>query len=172
MNTAAQRGTIQFTNPTINTEFDSGIPFISGNIVIPYCILPQVYVLGCLFFSFIFEQPFDLRILVDFYWIWLYLRFFMRTNFNDEVQIGDLSPEFAFTTFFPEKLHRTVEIASDICYAFFNMCGFVNLARNYLANRPIEVVSVKKQQFSPVRRVEDSKPDPEQKTKAMSFLNE
>jgi hypothetical protein len=39
---ALQRDTtaIQFTNPTIKTEFDSGIPFISGNIVIPYSILP------------------------------------------------------------------------------------------------------------------------------------
>jgi hypothetical protein len=69
---------ISFTNPAIKTEFDSGIPFISGNIVVPYSILPQLYIFTNLFVSFIFEQPFDLRVLIDFFWIWLYLRFFMR----------------------------------------------------------------------------------------------
>lgn len=35
-----ESGQINFNNPTLRTEFDSGIPFISGNIVVPYSILP------------------------------------------------------------------------------------------------------------------------------------
>ena len=96
---------IQFANPSIKTDFDSGIPFISGNIVIPYAIMPQLYIITNIFVSFIFEQPFDLRILIDFFWIWLYLRFFMRIHYNkDQSQVGDLSAEFALSTFFPQKM--------------------------------------------------------------------
>jgi hypothetical protein len=39
-NSAISSGQIQFSNPTINSEFDSGIPFISGNIIVPYSVLP------------------------------------------------------------------------------------------------------------------------------------
>jgi len=92
-----------FINPIDTNQFDSGIPFISGNIVFPYSILPQVYIVASLFISFIFEQPFDLRVLADFFWIWLYLRFFMRTTRNGIVQVGDLSQEFALATFFPVR---------------------------------------------------------------------
>lgn len=35
-----QVSAITFTNPSIKTEFDSGIPFISGNIILPYQLLP------------------------------------------------------------------------------------------------------------------------------------
>jgi len=84
-----------------SNQFDSKIPFISGNIVVPYTFLPQLYVCASLLICFVFERPFDLRILIDFFWIWLYLRFFMRTTRVDVTQTGDLSPEFALSSFFP-----------------------------------------------------------------------
>ena len=123
-----------FVNPTaVSTEFDTGIPFISGNIIVAYSILPQLYIVGSLIISFIFEQPFDLRILLDFFWIWLYLRFFMKTN---DGQVGDLTQEFALSTFFPQRLSKPVQVMSELCFAFFNMCGFVNCVRNYLSRAP------------------------------------
>ena len=80
-----------------------------------------------------FEQPFDLRIMLDFFWIWFYLRYFMRTQDN---QIGDFSPEFAFHTFFPEKLKKPVMALSEVSYALFNMCGFVNFMHRYMQGLP------------------------------------
>lgn len=50
-----ESGQINFNNPTLRTDFDSGIPFISGNIVVPYSILPQLYLVANLFVSFVFE---------------------------------------------------------------------------------------------------------------------
>ena len=72
---------INFTNSQ-KSEFDTGIPFIASNVVIPYSVLPQLYIFSSLFVAFIFEQPFDLRILIDFLWIWVYIRFFMKSSFN------------------------------------------------------------------------------------------
>lgn len=109
-------------------EFDSGIPFISGNIVMPYSILPQLYIIASLASSFVFEQPFDLRILIDFFWVWFYLRFFMRTNGS---QVGDFTPEFAINTFFPARFRKSVKAVSEVSYAMFNMCGFINWMQRY-----------------------------------------
>jgi hypothetical protein len=50
---------------------------------------------------FLFEQPFDFRVLLDFYWVWFFLRFFMR---NKNSSIGDFSPEFSLSLFFPSRL--------------------------------------------------------------------
>lgn len=139
----SQGSAISFSNPTIKTEFDSGIPFISGNIVVPYAILPQLYMVASLLVAFIFEQPFDLRVLIEFFWVWLYLRFFMRIYASEgEFQVGDLSPEFAVSTFFPQKMEAALNTVSEVSFAFFNMCGFVNMARNWLGRRQ-EVGEVK-----------------------------
>ena len=86
----------------IITEFDSGIPFISGNIIIPYHLLPQCYIFSTLFVRFIFERPFSMRFLFDFFWVWFYIRFFMKSTNSQGIQeIGDLSPEFQFCLYFP-----------------------------------------------------------------------
>jgi hypothetical protein len=117
----------------LKREFDTAIPFISSTIKIPYSVLPQLYIFASLGVSFLFEQPFDLRILLDFFWIWFYLRYFMRTQDN---QIGDFSPEFAMHTFFPAKLQGAVKVASEFSYAIFNMCGFVNYMHRYMQGLP------------------------------------
>ena len=127
---------------TETKEFDSGVPFISGNIIIPYSILPQLYIVASLSVSFLFEQPFDLRILLDFFWIWFYLRFFMRSNVT---QVGDFTPEFAMHTFFPQKLKGPVKIISEVAYAMFNMCGFINWMQRYQQGLPAP--EPKSQQF-------------------------
>ena len=60
----------------------------------------------------------------------------MKTYASEEqMQVGDLSNEFALTTFFPERLQKPISIASELCFAFFNMCGFVNFTRNWLAKK-------------------------------------
>lgn len=57
----------------------------------------------------------------------------MRTQDN---QIGDFSAEFAFHTFFPEKVRKPVMVISEFSYALFNMCGFVNFMHRYMQGLP------------------------------------
>ena len=90
-----------FNQVPFKAQFDSGIPFISGNIIIPYQILPQLYIFGTLSIRFLFEQPFDFRVLLDFYWAWFFLRFFMRSK---DGAIGDFSQQFSLSVFFPSRL--------------------------------------------------------------------
>jgi len=59
----------------------------------------------------------------------------MKTRVGDKAKIGDLSNEFALASFFPMRVRKPVEIASELCFAFFNMCGFVNCVRNALQNK-------------------------------------
>lgn len=85
--------------------------------------------------EFLFELPFNLKIIYDFFWIWFYIRFFMKTKKMDGAngfEIGDLSPEFGIHSFFPERLQPAVLAVSDLCYALLNMCGLVNCARRWL----------------------------------------
>ena len=119
--------------------FDTGIPFIVGTIRIPYGVLPQLYIAFTLSIEFLFVLPFNLKILYDFFWIWFYLRFFMKTKQAEGAEtggqlfeIGDLSPEFGIHSFFPERLQPPVLAASDVCYALLNMCGFINCTRRWL----------------------------------------
>ena len=63
----------------VEPYFDTGIPFIVGTINVPYEIVPQLYLLLQLFLAFLFEVPLTIRPILDFVFIWLYLRYFMRT---------------------------------------------------------------------------------------------
>lgn len=102
---------------------------------IPYGILPQLYIAFTLSIDFLFELPFNLKIIYDFFWIWFYIRFFMKTKKQDGshgFEIGDLSPEFGIHSFFPERLQQPVLAVSDLFYALLNMCGLVNCMRRWL----------------------------------------
>lgn len=114
--------------------------------MIPYSSLPQLYLCGNLFVSFIFEQPFDLRLLLDFFWVWFYLRFFMKTHYNNELQVGDLSNGFAICTFFPQRFQKPIMIASELSYAFLNMCGLMNILRNWLAKSQVLMTETKSEE--------------------------
>lgn len=127
---------------TTAKEFDTGIPFIHGTVRIPYGVLPQLYVIFTLVSEFLFELPFCGKIIIDYFWIWFYLRFFMRTmqpgaadpkTGEPVYEIGDLSAEFGLHSFFPERLQPPILAVSDLCYALLNMCGFVNGVRRWLA---------------------------------------
>lgn len=127
--------------------------------------------------------------LIDFFWVWLYLRFFMRVYTSEaEFQVGDLTEEFAMSTFMPSKVEPAVKGISEVCFAFFNMCGFVNLARNWLAKKeavPMEARNVEKKPMDEkkgskadgegktqktARKEEDPKETNERKKLAMEFL--
>ena len=56
------------------------MPFVSGTVQIPYEIVPQVYLLTELLLGFLFEAPITIRPFIDFFWIWLFIRYFMRTH--------------------------------------------------------------------------------------------
>jgi hypothetical protein len=73
-------------------EFDTGIPFILGTLRIPYGVLPQLYIGFTLSIEFLFELPFNIKILYDFFWIWFYLRFFMRTKPSGMTDGGSTAP--------------------------------------------------------------------------------
>lgn len=96
-----------------------------------------MYIVGNLLTLFLFEQPFDLRIILDFYWIWFYLRFFMP---NNEGQVGDLTHEFALASFFPQRIQAPISLVSEVSFAIFNMCGFVNWLRSRVAQRSYEPI--------------------------------
>jgi len=73
-----------FVNPSLASPakkksacFDTGIPFIKDTIKVPYDLVPSVYLFSYYFVMFLFEQPLTLRFLIDFFWVWFYLRFFM-----------------------------------------------------------------------------------------------
>ena len=139
LETSVQSQAVPTTTPK---EFDTGVPFIHGTVRIPYGVLPQLYVVFTLVSEFLFELPFCGKIIIDYFWIWFYLRFFMRTMQPGAVdpktgepmyEIGDLSAEFGLHSFFPERLQPPILAVSDLCYALLNMCGFINGARRWLA---------------------------------------
>ena len=94
-----------------------------------------MYLCTELLFGFLFEAPITLRPLIDFFWIWLFIRYFMCTHASGQSTIGDLSPEFALSTFFPQRARPTVISISDGTYACMNMCGAVTHIRRWLEGR-------------------------------------
>lgn len=52
-------------------------------------------------------------------------------------QVGDLSHDFALWTYFPQKLHQSVNIASQLCYAMINLCGVMNSIRRYQEGKSV-----------------------------------
>jgi len=50
---------------------------------VPYSTLPQLFLVLYFFVNFLFEQPLNFRLLFDFYWVWFYLRFFMKTRVSE-----------------------------------------------------------------------------------------
>ena len=49
---------------------------------------------------------------------------------------------------------------SELCFAFFNMCGFVNCVRNYLSRAPYQ--PIKEEESKTVEKTEE----PQQKTES------
>eukprot|EP00347_Sterkiella_histriomuscorum_P014488 403360685 len=115
-------------------QFDTLIPFIKGNFMIPYQVLPQVYI-GLLFFTqFLLEIQQDYRLLSSFYFTWMYLRFFMKNNLNSQ-QVGDqYSQHFALSTFFPEQLNirERIEKISEMCQSISEKIRIIEAIQNCL----------------------------------------
>jgi len=63
------------------------------------------------------------------------MRHFMR-NLNTG-QVGDLSGDFALWTYFPQKLHQAVNVASQLSYAMINLCGVMNSIRRYQEGKSV-----------------------------------
>lgn len=60
--------------------FDTRIPFITGNLIVPFRMIPQLYIGLTFFIAFILELQYDFRIIFSLYFTWFYLRFFMKTK--------------------------------------------------------------------------------------------
>ncbi|KAL6068171.1 hypothetical protein QOT17_008416 [Balamuthia mandrillaris] len=52
---------------------------------------------------------------------WVYLRFFQRQPGNKSV-VGDLTPGFSFSSFFPENMQPTMSTIGDIFYNLLRLC--------------------------------------------------
>ena len=77
-------------------------------------------------------MPVNLKIVLDFFWVWFYMRYFMRwksITAPQSVQIGDMSPQFSLATFLPERVRPAVNAISEMTFAIFNMCGIINFIR-------------------------------------------
>ena len=86
-------------------NLNTGIPFLTDNIMLPFKQLPALYVFMCWLCAFIFEMSIDFSLLGTLYFSWIYLRFFMVTKQTAPNQIGDTSANFSLTSFFPERAH-------------------------------------------------------------------
>lgn len=96
-------------------SLNSGIPFISGCIMIPYSVLPMAFIICSLLIEFIFELPLNFRVFSDFFWTWFAIRFFASTGF----QIGEPAKEFAFSFFFPKRMRPYIERVSVPAFSCF-----------------------------------------------------
>ena len=61
-------------------HLDTLIPFITGNVTVLFKHLPQIYIGLSLVLAFLFEQDIDWTLLSSVYFIWLYMRLFMRNK--------------------------------------------------------------------------------------------
>ena len=62
---------------------------ITGNIVLPFKLLPAIYLGLCWTCAFLFEMRIDLSLLGTMFFSWIYLRLFMITKLTPPNQIGD-----------------------------------------------------------------------------------
>lgn len=76
-------------------QLDTGVPFITSNVVLPFKQLPVAYVFMCLLCAFIFELGMDFSLVGCLYFSWLFMRLFMVTKQTPPNQIGDSSNAFA-----------------------------------------------------------------------------
>ena len=99
----------------------------------------------------------------------------MRSNIT---QVGDFTPEFAMHTFFPAKLKGPVKVFSEVAYAMFNMCGFINWMQRYQQGLPAP--EAKSQQFEKVETTDTEasakplsrKSSTEKKKRALNYLDD
>ena len=105
---------------------DTGIPFITESIILPFKQLPTFYVFLCWLLAFVFEMSIDFSLFGTLYFSWLFLRFFMVNKQAAPNQVGDVTAAFALTTFFPERAQATVDWIGRVGHKFFNLCKLLD----------------------------------------------
>lgn len=100
-------------------SLDTKIPFITGPLLIPFQILPQLYLAGYYLTCFALELApstyYDLQMPFALYFSWFYLRFLMQ----GEV-VGEPGAHFALQTFFPEAYRPKIAELSDSVFQTVN----------------------------------------------------
>ena len=124
-------------------QLDTGVPFITSNVVLPFKQLPVAYVFMCLLCAFVFELNMDFSLVGCLYFSWLFMRLFMVTKHTPPNQIGDSSNAFALQTFFPEKAQSTVDWLCRVTYKFANLCKLVDGIQACLKSRNIALAKAK-----------------------------
>ena len=122
---------------------DTFVPFITGNILVPFSELPTAYVGLCWLCSFIFELPIDLSLCWSAYFSWLFLRLFMVTKGQAPGQVGDQSASFALVTFFPERAAPTVEWMGKVAFKFANLCKLIDAVQSCIISQKIKSAKAK-----------------------------
>ena len=118
-------------------QLDTFIPMVTSNIVLPFKVLPVGYLLLCWVCAFLFELPIDFSLLGCMFFSWLYMRLFMITKSMPPNQIGDSTPGFALSTFFPERCAPWLDWLAKVGYKAANMCKLIDALQSCLKKRQI-----------------------------------
>ena len=124
-------------------QLDTFIPMITSNIVLPFKVLPVGYLLLCWVCAFLFEMPIDFSLLGCMFFSWLYMRLFMITKSMPPNQIGDSTPGFALSTFFPERCAPWLDWLAKVGYKAANMCKLIDALQSCLKKRQIAKAKAK-----------------------------
>jgi hypothetical protein len=121
---------------------DTYIPFITKNIILPFKHLPVAYMVLCWISAFLFELQIDFSLLGSLYFSWLFMRLFLVTKVQSPSQIGDQTPGFALSQFFPERVQSTIDWLCELVYRLFNACKLVDCIQGCIKKR--KVIQAKK----------------------------
>ena len=106
-------------------QLDTFIPFITTNIILPFKNLPVAYLLLCWLCAFLFEIQIDFSLLGSLYFSWLYMRLFMITKVQPPNTIGDMTPGFSLSQFFPVSIQPKVEALCEGTFKWCNSCKLI-----------------------------------------------
>jgi hypothetical protein len=105
--------------------FDTGIPFITKSVTLPFKHVPMAYLGICFTTAFLFEMAIDWSLLPGLWICWLLMRLVIRTR-TSPMSVGDSSPQFALHTFFPERMRPYLEYLSNLSFSVANSCRLIS----------------------------------------------
>lgn len=141
----------------------------------PFKALPAAYLGLCWLCAFLFELPIDFSLFGCLFFSWLYMRLFMVTKSTPPNQIGDSTPAFALSTFFPERCAPWLDWLTKVSYKVANMCKLVDGLQSCLKKRQIAKAKAKAENRKKALKMlqnEISKKDDEEEDEESGFRKE
>lgn len=103
------------------------IPAITSYYTLPVASIVQLYIVGWLTITFLFEMPLIqnfVSISASFFWAWAAIRCFTVSK-EEPFKIGDVTDAFKLSSFLPEKARGIVDSVSDLAWKVNNSCGLI-----------------------------------------------